>query len=153
MSELIDAAEYFSKVPLVALAMTAEAMHYEDPAFEMSEMISLQQRLRMQFLERDNGDPDEGEALYSLAHAAYANDDVMQTNVDPLEIPFDRSKTDTGTWVRAWVWVPVEELDAEIKRLRAEREKDEQAEFDLAEQDVALFGERGVDVVKGDTGG
>ena len=158
---LVEAAELFAKLPLTALAAAIEALGYESPTFEMSRMLSIQQQLKSQFEERDNMDPAEAEALYNLACELYANEDDLQTNVDPLELPFDQSVADGdgdedsgGTWAHAWVWVPNDALSAEVTRLKKEREEkalaDRKAadkEFHdacvLRQQEVALHGEQG----------
>jgi UDP-N-acetyl-D-mannosaminuronate dehydrogenase len=118
---LIDAAELFVSMPVTVLAQAVEALGYENPQYEMSRVLSLQQALKQDFESRNNMALDLAEALYNLADEAYANEDDMQTNVDPLEMPFDMSEADEGTWAHAWVWVPNDELEKEVWRIQEER--------------------------------
>jgi len=148
---LIEAAEIFAAMDVTQLAAAAMQGHAENPAHTLSRMLDVQQRIQIELEYTDNADPDVTEALYNLASRFYAIDSgVMQTNVDPVTLPFDVSAADDGSWVSAWVWVPAYELEGELSRIKSERDKAAQAAADLEEQDVALFGERGVDVVKGD---
>jgi len=142
---LINAAELVTKIPLTTLAKIVEAMGYENPAHEMTRLLTLQQQLKSQLEENADTDLDRAEALYTLARDAYANEDEMQINVDPPDLPFDISESDDGTWVQAWVWVPADQIEDEVARLkakRAEENKSRQAAADLADQEAALFGEQ-----------
>jgi len=150
---LIEAAEIFAAMDVTQLAAAAMQGHAENPAHALSRMLDVQQRIQIELEHMDNADPDVAEALYSLASKHYANDWEMQTNVDPVTLPFDVSAAEGGNWVSAWVWIPSLDLEEEVSRIKAERDASAKKMADLAEQDVALFGERGVDAVKGDGDG
>jgi hypothetical protein len=118
---LIDAAEFFTLMPITVLTQAVEALRYENPQDELSRVLTLQKALKQDFEARNNVDPDMAEALYNLANEHYDNEEELQTNVDPLELPFDMSEADEGTWAHAWVWVPNDELEKEVWRLQEER--------------------------------
>ena len=115
---LIDVAEFFTSMPITVLAQAVEARGYENPQAELSRVLTLQEVLKSSFEKRDNMNPAKAEALYNRAKENYANDDYMQTNVDPLQMPFDMVEVDEGTWASAWVWVPNDELEKEVQRLQ-----------------------------------
>jgi hypothetical protein len=149
MTQLTEAAEFFSQMPITALAAAVDALGYEDPANMLQQMLALQRALKLQFEARDNARPFEPTALFNLAYALYVNNDDLQINVDPIEFPFDTSEAEDATWVRAWVRLPADQIETEIERLTAEQAEKAQALIDLEEQEIALFGERGVDRLSG----
>jgi len=119
---MIEIIEVFARIPLVAMAEIVESyVCPEEPQFEMSRMLSLQQYAINLMQEHENQEPHYGDAIYNLAREHYHNEKDMQTNVDPLELPFDISVADGGVWAAAWVWLPDAMVDSEIQRLEQEK--------------------------------
>lgn len=118
--DVIDIIEAFAEVPITALTKIVESKGFDEPLDELVRLVKLQKAAQNYVREREEVDPVYAEALYNLADTDYANEDEMQTNVDPLELPFDISEADEGTWVAAWVWLPNDAVEREVWRLKEE---------------------------------
>jgi hypothetical protein len=141
--DLITAARVFSQLPYSTLTALADSGYLlpcdlsldatgrvVSPTQKCIQLLKLRERLEEKLAEHRNCPVTLSQAYEEAAAELYHNEDDLQTNIDPITVPFDISEADDGTWVHAWVWVPNEkieerkaELDAAKQAAKAARRK------------------------------
>lgn len=119
--DVIDIIEAFAEVPITGLTKIVTSKNFAEPLDELVRLVQLQKAAQSYVREREEQDPDYADAIYNLACEEYANEEDMQTSVDPIELPFDISEADEGTWAHAWVWLPNDAVEKELWRLKEEK--------------------------------
>lgn len=112
-SDFLRLAEVFSEMSVKVLAEhLSETLGPASQPTEMTNLLQMQDRMKQALAEWEQLKGKRADVYYELARERYHNEDDMQTNVDPLTGPWDASEATEGVWVRAWVWLPADVIEA-----------------------------------------
>jgi len=120
VTDLMKMAEAFSEMSVGVLSKhIEETISPASANEELTRLLSLQRSVSKSLKTWEEIKGETANALYKAAFVCYANEEELQTNVDPIRAPWDLSQTEEGEyWVRAWVFVPRSEFEEQISRIR-----------------------------------
>jgi hypothetical protein len=119
MNDVMRMAEFISELSVSALA--AHVCETYGPATqdeELTKLLSLKSRIKSRLQDWEQIKGGKAEAYYEAARVCYTQEEAeMQTSVDPIYGPWDVSESEDGSWVKAWVWVPNEEVAEQLAKI------------------------------------
>jgi len=119
MNDVMKMAELLSELSVVALAKhVSENYGPINQDEELAKLLDLKFRIKSKLQDWEYIKGEKAEAYYEAARVCYANEEEMQTNVDPIYGPWDVSESEDGSWVKAWVWVPASEFAEQFEKIK-----------------------------------
>lgn len=117
-TDVMKMAEVFSEMSVSVLAAhIAETTGPASANEELTRLLSLQRSVIRELKEWEEIKGKYADCLSKAAYVCYANEEVLQTQVDAINCPWEVSMADDGAWCRAWVWVPEAEIQEQMKKL------------------------------------
>ena len=111
-NQMIEVMALFGELPRSVLHMLATSLSGLDED-RLLEIQDLHRTVRYQVARSQTVVPDLPKAITKAAQDIYQTDDLR---IDDVQFPYDVAEGEGGTWVAAWVWVPIDDIQAALPK-------------------------------------